>query len=257
MGVASLAVFACACSGSSSGDGSGLGPGAPVVGACRVLTLADIAPATNAAPTVACGSPHTSVTISVGGFPSWRVTSANLRSGVLGKEALQRCTTAWRRTVGGDVAAQHTTVVGLVYYLPDADELNRGAHWFRCDLVIGGGKDGMRLQDLPARVAGLLDAPLPDRLRACRTAPEFSRGRQVSCARPHVLRAIGVATLPNQTAYPGKAALQKASAAGCRPVAKRWLNGRVGAGTASQWPDETGWTLLHDRSATCWAVTVS
>ncbi len=227
-----------------------------MVGACRVLTAADIRPATNSTPTVDCGSAHTSVTISVGSFPSYLITSRNLRSGALGKRALLHCTEAWRQTVGGNAASQHTTVAGLAYYLPTPDELDRGARWFRCDLVVGG-RDGMPLQDLPSRVSGLLAGAVPNSLRACRTAPDFTLGRQVSCARPHVLRAVGVAPLPSQRTYPAKPVSRKASAAGCLPVVQRWLHGAVDAGIAYQWPDETGWTLLDDRSATCWAVTTS
>lgn len=256
-GLLPLLMLAVGCSSdASSSAAAGLGPDTPVVGACRVLTAADVGMATNATPTVGCGSAHTSVTIAVGAFPSWRITSTNLRSGALGDLALQRCTTVWQHTVGGDAVAQHTTVVGLAFFLPDSQQLGKGARWFRCDLVIGG-RDGMPLADLPARVKGILDGPLPDTLRACRTAPDFTRGRQVPCARPHVLRAIGVAPLPEGGTYPGSAALQRASSEGCLPVSTRWLHGRIGAGTAVQWPDRTGWTLLHDRSAVCWAVTVS
>ncbi len=256
-GLLALVMLSASCSSdASSSAAADLGPDTPVVGACRVLTAADVSAATNATPTVGCRSAHTSVTIGVGAFPSWRITSTNLTSGALGDLALQRCTTMWQRTVGGDAAAQHTTVVGLAFFLPDSEQLGRGARWFRCDLVIGG-RDGMALADLPADVQGLLAGPLPDSLRACRTAPDFTRGRQVSCTRPHVLRAIGVAPLPDRSTYPGAQTLQRQSSEGCLPVSKRWLHGRIGAGTAVQWPDRTGWTLLHDRSAICWAVTVS
>lgn len=254
VGVVCLALAAAGCSSSSSGDG-GIGPGAPFVGACRVLTAADMQVSSNATPTVGCGSAHTSLTISVGSFPSWQVTSRNLRSGALGKVALQRCTEAWRRTVGGDTAAQHITTLGIAYFLPDSYELDRGARWFRCDLVIGG-REGMPLQDLPAHVTGLLDKGVPDSLRACRTAPDFELGRQLPCSSPHVMRAVGVAPLAGSTTYPGEAVLKSASAKGCLSVTTSWLRGRVGAGVAYQWPDETSWTVLRDRSATCWVVTV-
>ncbi|MDX6297910.1 MAG: hypothetical protein QOI51_1767 [Nocardioidaceae bacterium] len=254
-GLLAIGFLAAGCSsGASSAAEIGLGPDRPVVGACRVLTLADIAPATNQTPPVSCRSPHTAVTISVGGFLRSRVTNANLSDGTLGNDALKRCTASWRRTVGGDTATQDLSVVGLAYYLPTSAELSKGARWYRCDLVIGG-QDGMRLRDLPAHVAGLLDGPLPDSLRACRTAPDFQSGHQVACSRPHVLRAVGTTSLPDRTSYPGKAALKAASAKGCLPVVRRWLKGKDDGGIAYQWPDANGWRLLGDRTATCWTVT--
>lgn len=242
------------CGSDAPDDGEGLGPGAPAVAECRLLTAADLTSATDDSPTVPCGTPHTSTTIHVGAFPAEKVTSRNLTDGTLGDDALRECTAAWRQTVGGDVAAQHTTVANLAYYLPDAGQLTDGARWFRCDLVIGG-RDGMELQDLPEQVAGLLDGPLPDSLRACRTTPDFAGGQQVSCARPHVLRAVGVAPLQDGSGYPGEATLEKLSSQACTPVARRWLHGRVAAGIAFQWPDRTSWAVLGDRSATCWVVT--
>jgi len=248
-----LAVTACSAGGGSTTE-LAFGADTPTVGACRVLTAADITPTSNETPTVSCSSAHTSVTILVGGFPAAAVTNANLTNGTLGNEALQRCTTAWRRTVGGDTTAQHITTLGMAYYLPDSDQLSHGARWFRCDLVLGG-QDGMPLLDLPAHVNGLLDGTVPDNLVACRTSPDFKSGREVPCTIRHVLRAVGTAPLPDQATYPGGPALKAASEKGCLFVVKRWLHGRIDGGIAYQWPDEIGWRLLGDHSATCWTVT--
>jgi hypothetical protein len=234
----------------------GLGPGLPTVGACRVLTAADIQPSSNDTPTVPCSHPHTSVTIAVGGFPAAQITNKNLSSGALGNEALQRCTAALKRTVGGDTTTQHTSLIGLAYYLPNQSQLSKGARWYRCDLVIGG-QDGLPLQDLPAKVDGLLDGAVPQSVQACRTTPEFTTGHAVPCSQHHVLRAIGTFALPGGNRFPGQAALRTASAAGCTHVIDRWLHGKVNGGDAYQWPDRTGWNVLHDHTATCWTVTTS
>jgi Septum formation len=174
----------------------------------------------------------------------------------LGNAALRRCTQAWKRTVGGGVTSQHTSIVGLAYFLPDRQQLSAGARWYRCDLVIGG-QDGLALQRLPAHVENLLAGRVPDSLRACRTAPDFTSGREVPCSQPHVLRAVGTFPLPDKGSYPSRATLQAASAKGCRGVIKRWMHGRTDAGDAFQWPDRTGWEVQGDHSATCWTVTMS
>ncbi|MEJ7628950.1 MAG: septum formation family protein [Nocardioidaceae bacterium] len=232
----------------------GRGPGTPVVGACRLLTAADIQPASNETPTVPCTSPHTSETIAVRGFRAAAVTNQSLTNGTLGNQALARCTTAWKQTLGGDTTAQHTSVAELAYYLPNQQQLSQGARWYRCDLVLGG-QGGLPLQNLTRSAAGLLDGTVPDVLRACRTTSDFVSGREVTCDRPHALRAIGTAPLPDVDAYPGTAALRAASAKGCSRVIKRWLHGRIDGGDAYQWPDRTGWEVLHDHVATCWTVT--
>ncbi len=234
---------------------TGLGPGLPAVGTCRVLTVADIAPSSNGTPTVPCTKPHTSVTIYVGGFPAAKVTSKNLSSGELGNEALQRCTAEWRSTVGGDVTSQHTSLLGIAYYLPSQAQLSKGARWYRCDLVAGG-QDGLPLQNLPPKVDGLLDGTVPESVRACRTSPDFTSGHTVPCDQDHVLRAIGTTPLAGGD-YPGKAALRAASAKGCTRVITTWLHGRIDGGDAYQWPDRTGWDILGDHTATCWTVTTS
>jgi hypothetical protein len=251
------ALLASGCSGDAAPKPqTGLGPGLPKVGACRVLTAADIEPSSNETPTVPCSRPHTSVTIAVGGFPAAQVTNHNLSSGRLGNEALQRCTAALKKTVGGNRTSQHTSLVGLAYYLPNQAELSKGARWYRCDLVVGG-QDSLPLQNLPAKVNGLLDSPVPESVQACRTTPDFTSGHTVPCDQHHVLRAIGTSPLSGGARFPGQAALRAASAAGCARVIARWLHGRVNGGDAYQWPDRTGWTVLHDHTATCWTVTTS
>lgn len=246
---------ACSSSGAPAAD-LGLGPGLPKTGDCRVLTAADIDPTSNTTPVVPCSKPHTSVTIEVGGFRPAQVTDRNLTDGTLGNLALQRCTAAWKRVVGGTTMTQHTSLLGVAYYLPTQTQLSNGARWYRCDVVLGG-QDGLPLQPLPAHVDGVLDGPnVPESVQACRTTPDFTSGHAVPCAQQHVLRAVGTFALPDG-AYPGKAALNAASAKGCTAVINHWLHGRDNGGDAYQWPDEVGWTLLHDHTATCWTVTTS
>lgn len=248
------AVLLTACSGDAAPKPpTGPGPGLPVVGACRVLTAADIEPSSNNTPTVPCSSPHTSVTIAVESFPAAQITNKNLSSGALGNQALQRCTAAWKRTVGGNRTSQHTALLGLAYYLPNQVQLSKGARWFRCDLVLGG-QDGLPLQNLPAKVDGLLDPPVPESVQACRTTPDFTTGHAVPCDQHHVLKAIGTAPLPGGTTFPGQAALRAASAKRCTQVITKWLHGRANGGDAYQWPDQIGWNVLHDHTATCWTV---
>lgn len=255
LALALLAATACSSQATPSKD-SGFGVDTPVVGLCRVLVEADIEPASNETPTVACSKPHTAVTIAVGAFTVAAITNQSLTDGSLGKTALRACTSALDKTVGGDATAQHTSTVGLAYFLPNQSQLSGGAHWYRCDLVIGG-TDGYPLQNLPAKVDGLLAGAVPDSLVACRTTTDFDKGRLVSCDEHHVLRAIGTAPLPGGAAYPGDDALKAASTTGCEPVIKAWLHGRVDGGDAYQWPDQTGWTVVGDHIATCWTVSTS
>lgn len=250
-----LAATACSSGDATTKDGA-FGADTPEVGVCRVLLASDIAPSSNETPAVPCSKPHTAVTIAVGGFPSAAITNDSLTNGSLGKKALQACTTAMRKTVGGDTTALHTSTVSMAYFLPNQAQLTDGARWYRCDLVIGG-TDGYPLQNLPAKVDGLLAGTVPESLQACRTAADFAKGELVSCDEQHVLRAIGTAPLAGGSAYPGEDVLKAASATGCAPVIKAWLHGRVDGGDAYQWPDQTGWTVVDDHTATCWTVSTS
>lgn len=251
--VSALALAATAC---SSGSASTLNPvfQKPHVGSCRVLAASDISASSNETPAVPCTKPHTAVTFAVGMFTAQQITSRALRSGEIGRLALSRCTTAWKTFVGGDKETQHISVAGLAYYLPDQKQLNKGARWYRCDLVLGG-QGGMALENLPATVRGLLDAPLPLSLTSCRTETDFEHGHLVPCSQAHAMRAIGITPLPGGAAYPSTAALKQASAKGCTAVVKTWLHGHISGGAAYQWPDRLGWVTLHDHTATCWTVT--
>jgi hypothetical protein len=219
-----------------------------------VLTVDDISPPSNDTPTVPCSQPHTSLTIAVGIFTAAQMTNQHLSDGTLGNLALQRCTDRWRETVGGTVSTQHMSLLGLAYYLPNQQQLSKGARWYRCDVILGG-TDGLGLQNLPNDVDGILDGGIPETVRACRTTPDFTSGHAVPCSRHHVLRAIGTTPLPDEEKFPGNAALRAASAKGCNRVISRWLKGRVDGGDAYQWPDRTGWNVLGDHTATCWTVT--
>lgn len=252
--LSAVIVLSAACSGSDQTPvKTGLGPGLPKVGACRVLTVGDITPSSNETPTVPCRQDHTAVTVAVGSFTAAQVTTRGLADGTLGNEALQRCTSEWRKAIGGNVSSQHTSLLQLAYYLPNQAQLSNGARWFRCDAVLGG-QDGLRLQNLPPTVDGILDGTPPESVRACRTTPDFASGHAVPCSEQHVLRAIGTTKLPDQTTFPGNAALRTASAKGCTRVISRWLKGRVDGGDAYQWPDRIGWNILGDHTATCWTV---
>lgn len=246
------------CSSSDGSEPSGsFGPGQPKSGECYRLTSGSLLMASSAAKPVSCSSPHTSLTIAVGGLPGNDVTQTNVADGKLGAIALARCAADWQHFAGGNAVAWHTTVVGYASFLPTGQQLSDGAHWYRCDLVIGG-SGAMPLQQLPHTVRGLLSGTVPDSLRACRTSPGFDAGHEVPCTSQHVLRAVGVAPLNGTgVGYPGDTSLRAQSAKGCAPVVRSWLHGRIGGGVAYQWPDKQSWNLLGDHDATCWTVTTS
>ncbi len=255
-GVLSLAALLLSgCSGDAAPKPqTGLGPGVPALGACRVLTGADIAPSSNATPTVPCSRPHTSVTIDVGSFPAGAVTNKNLSDG----DPRQRSPPTVHGGLGEDgrrqphVPAHLAARTRLLPAQPGRAVEGRAVVPMRP----GPRRPG---RAAPAEPAGQGGRPArrhgPGEVRACRTTPDFTSGHTVPCDQEHVLRAIGTVPLPGGATFPGQAALRAASAAGCTRVIDRWLHGRINGGDAYQWPDETGWTVLHDHTATCWTVT--
>jgi Septum formation len=231
----------------------GLGAGAPRVGQCRVLETFELQASSNPRPTVPCSQPHTSITIKVGAFPLREVTPANLRSGVLGDEAQQGCAAVFPTVVGGDLRTQRTSILRTAVFLPTAEQIGGSARWYRCDLIAGG-DHGLPLQRLPAQANGILDGAVPLSLQACWTATKLSTGREIPCSQQHVMRAVGIAPLPDSP-YPGPRVLRTTSAKSCKRVVMTWLHGRFFSGYSYEWPGPVSWRRLHVRSAVCWAVT--
>jgi Septum formation len=232
---------------------------APKLGACRMLTKADIAPPTNDDPEIPCAKRHTAVTYHVDEWPAKLVKSARgLGDPRLASYVTDKCDGAWRRTVGGDLEAWVTSIVSWAWYRPTPRQFDAGAHWFRCDLVAG--QTTRRLEPLPRDVDGMLAKAFDDRYHACWTEkfsdkPNADAGELTSCARRHQQRAVGIVRVGRPKAdYPGERTAFDKSNRLCGDVVAKWRGDRRPGEYGLQWPRRSDWSD-GERHATCWAVT--
>ena len=87
---------------------------APELGACRDLTLDDIAQPSNATQVVDCTDAHTAMTYAVGSLPE-ELKDAAYDADELGAFAFERCTTKFAKLLGADESlAMRTVLTGVV-----------------------------------------------------------------------------------------------------------------------------------------------
>src|SRR3954447_26238288 len=155
---AAVAVMALltACGGGTGGD---VDPAQvdsvepPATGACRVLTPDDAEQPSNASRVVDCADRHTAETFAVGQLPEELKDSA-YDAQELVAYAYQTCSAEFEEFLGGDESTVMRAVVSWVWFRPSKKAWDKGARWYRCD-VVGGGAQSTSYVALPTTAAGL------------------------------------------------------------------------------------------------------
>ncbi|UMG92902.1 septum formation family protein [Nocardioides sp. TF02-7] len=190
-------------------------PAPPPDGACYRLTFDEaLAPAVAGEP-VRCNRPHTSETYEVGRLDLLvdghlvAVDSARAQA-----QVAETCPAALADFVGGSLADLRLSMVRPVWFTASVEESDRGADWFRCDVVVVAG-DG-ELARLTESLEGALSRSADrDRLAMCGTAAPDDRGfERVVCSARHSWRAIEVVPFPDGD-YPGAAAARELGRTQC------------------------------------------
>ncbi len=223
----------------------------PRVGACYRLDVRSALRTTNDKAPVACTSRHTAVTIAVGTVQP--VVDGHLLafdSALIQRQIADRCRRQVDRHVGGTTTKQHLSRVQAVWFSPTPDQVDRGALWYRCDLVISAGK--RTFASLPEKTRGLLSAPgAMNRWGTCGTAaPSSKKFQRVLCSARHTWRARSTTPLPAGTAYLAKAA-GKVADDRCRDVAARLSPDSLRLRWAFEWPTRAQWHS-GQRYGLCW-----
>lgn len=259
-----VALLVLAAAGCSSGDGpasapatatTGTGttapPKAPRVGACYRLDVGAALRATSNRPSVPCARRHTSVTVSVGTIrPVVDGHLLALDSTRVQRQIADRCRRAVDAHVGGSVSRQRLSRVQAVWFNPTPEQVDAGALWYRCDLVISAGNRAFAA--LPRRTTGLLNgASAMSRWGTCGTAaPSATSFQRVLCSARHSWRARATTTLPAGTAYLSKAATKVANGR-CRDVAAGLSPHSSKLRWAFEWPTRDQWRA-GQRYGFCW-----
>lgn len=224
---------------------------APRSGACYQLTVAAAGRPVNRADPVSCRRQHTAVTIAIG-------TVDPLRDGHLlaldslsvQEETARTCDVRLARHVGGSLEDRRLSRVQSIWFSPTLRQGDRGALWFRCDLVALAGPG--RLAELPRRTAGMLDRPaLRDAFATCGTAaPSDKRFAKVTCDRRHTWRARATIGLPRGARYLAKSATAAADSR-CRDIDARLAANSLKLRWSFEWPTRAQWQA-GQRYGYCW-----
>ncbi|MGN6161261.1 MAG: septum formation family protein [Marmoricola sp.] len=199
--VAAIAVIATACGGPKAHPAPKPKPtpppAAPAVGACRNLTFASAAAASDDTPTVPCTSRHTAITVAVGTL----VAKSQVKHLDINAPAVQQllavsCPHAVETYTGARAGIFDLSQIQAIPFVPTPTQIARGANWYRCDLVV------LAAPNTLARVLGTMHLALKparalDRWGTCgNTSPSSASFRRELCSRPQHWRAVSQVSLP-------------------------------------------------------------
>lgn len=223
----------------------------PADDACYRLSYRQAVSPTNGATPVPCRASHTSQTYRIGridnvvGGHLLAVDSARVQDDVA-----QSCPAALGAVVGGTLEDQRLSMLRSVWFTPSLDQSDKGAAWYRCDVVaLAGAED---LVELRGSLAGALDTPEGrDRYGMCGTAGPAARSfERVPCSAPHTWRAFSVIPL-DPGRYPGTPAVDDAGAA-CEDAAAGVAADPLDYQWAYEGPDAEEWAA-GQTFVRCWA----
>ncbi|WP_148045038.1 septum formation family protein [Nocardioides marmorisolisilvae] len=255
---------ATGCSGGDGGDGTSAAPNgatgattaaaapkAPRVGSCYQLDVRSALKATSSRPAVSCSHRHTAVTVAVGTVqPVVDGHLLALDSTLVQRQIADRCRRAVDAHVGGSLRDQRLSRIQAVWFNPTTAQADRGALWYRCDLVISSGP--RTFAALPRKTHGMLRAQgAMSRWGTCGTAsPAAKHFQRVLCSARHTWRARAATTLPAGTAYLSTKAGRTADAR-CRAVAAKLSPKSSKLRWAFEWPTRDQWQS-GQRYGLCW-----
>ena len=226
-------------------------PAAPPRHACYELSFAEAAEPTSSAQAVPCTTAHTAVTIHVGTIgPVLDGHLLAVDSDTVQQQVAARCRAQLAAYVGGDEETRRLARLTVVWFTPSLAESDRGAMWFRCDLIALAGPD--RLAPLPRKTRGLLAADgALDRYGTCGTAsPAAAHFQRVICSARHSWRARATIPLPKGTRYLAKAAGAAADST-CHDIEARLASDVLKLKWSFEWPTRAQWDA-GQRYGYCW-----
>jgi len=226
-------------------------PPAPPRRACYDLDFDEALQASSAAGPVPCSARHTAATIRVGTIQPVRDGHLlAVDSDTVQQQIARRCRTRLAAHVGGDEETRRLSRLTAVWFSPTLAQSDRGARWYRCDLVALAGRE--RLAPLPRSTKDLLAADdALERFGTCGTAsPAAKRFQRVICSQRHSWRARATIDLPTGAKYLGKAAGAAADSA-CRDIEARLASDILELRWSFEWPTREQWSA-GQRYGYCW-----
>lgn len=186
---------------------------------------------------VPCDRRHTSYTTHVGFFGE----DATAVDRPLAERACRR---ALLQALGISAARLEGTVLQAIWFQPSRRQWDRGARWFRCDLVART-PDGTRTLPLPPGRPPYRPR-VPDMVTPC-VAPQAG-STFVTCDRPHEYRWAGSFELAGVATRPGEDEVGRIARVRCEPFL------RTGETFWFSWPGARAWEA-GDRTVECYRQT--
>jgi hypothetical protein len=255
--MAALALTGCGNDDSSNLDGDQVDSvEAPQMGACRVLTPHDVTQPSNATKVVDCKKKHTAETYAVGELPA-ELEDAKYDAEEVGAFAYQICSARFQDFLGADESTVMRTIVSWVWFRPSETAWDKGARWYRCD-VVGGGEESKTFAGLPTTAAGLLaQQPLNDDWMVCVNGRSVQGAPKIPCSQKHTWRAVTTIKVGGpDDPYPGDHVVEVTTHDYCSSSVGAWLGYPPEYDFGYTWFHEGEWKAGNRRSV-CWAATTA
>jgi len=222
----------------------------PTAGACHQLSYDAAAKPTGGGKKVPCGRNHTAITYDVGSYQPIQdghllaVDSTHVQA-----QLAAQCPARLAAYLGADQEALRLSRLEAVWFGPTLTQAERGAHWFRCDVVAPTGED--RLEALPRSLKGALaSGEARARWGICGSAsPSKAAFARVACDQKHAWRAIRTVDI-TATRYLAKAATDAGNTT-CKDAASVAADGALKYTWSFQWPSRAEWNSGR-RYGYCW-----
>jgi hypothetical protein len=226
----------------------------PTLGACRVLTPADIGQPTNSSEVVDCADEHTAETFAVGSFPGDIPRDAEVDDPSLGAYIYRTCTQKFGKLLGGEESTVMRSILTWAWFRPTESAWERGARWYRCD-VVSGNEEADELRPLPETAKGILLGRPDDRWMTCASGETVSGSLKVPCSEPHDWRAVTTIKVGReQDEYPGDRVVELRTRDFCSDSVGAWMNYPVDYEFGYTYFRKAEWDAGNRRSI-CWART--
>jgi hypothetical protein len=149
------------------------------------------------------------------------------------------------------------TLVSWAWFRPSETAWDKGARWYRCD-VVGGGEESKTYVPLPPTAAGLLaQVPLDDDWMVCVNGPSVQGAPKIACSTKHNWRAVTTIKVgAPDDAYPGDRAVEVTTRDYCSQSVGAWLGYPPEYDYGYTWFHEGEWKAGNRRSV-CWAATTA
>ena len=245
---------ASADAGAATPAGAPPPPPAPPGEGCYRIPFSDLAEPSSGRSPVDCDARHDAQTFHVGRLDlvvdghALAVDAARVVDGLD-----ESCDRRLARHLGGTADDRLLTRLRAVWFAPTLEQADRGARWYRCDVVALAGNGRLLRLPRPSELRGVLDRPAGASYGLCgTTAPGEPAFRRVICARPHAWRAVSTIALPPGRAYPGVDAVRAAGNDRCRDLVRDLVDDPLSFRFGWEWPTREQWRA-GQRHGYCWA----